>query len=244
MSPRKTVKPKAFPLLFVWIVAGVVLACVLIVWISTGPFQAIPSSSPGLDNASLVAKVGKLILINPNEEPTIATVQDPDTLRQTNPIFYKDAQVGDRLLIWSDKAVLYSESKNLILAVLPVTFTPPPAQGASTSTVMTATSTAQLPERLDLATIEVRNGTRKSGLAKTLADTLTSLGYKVLKPTDAKSKGYDKSVLFENSVSTSTDSIIGSLSKVTGFQSTSTKPSNEGNLTGDILIIIGADYPQ
>jgi len=243
MALRKPVRPRPFPLLLFWIAAGLILVCILVVWLGMNPFRT-NSIGSGLDNATLVSRVGKLILINPNEEPTIATVQDPDALRKSNPVFYKDAQVGDRLLIWSDKAALYSESRNLILAVLPVTFTPPANQGTPTSTGMTATSTAQLPERHDLATIEVRNGTRTSGLAKTLADSLTKAGYDVLKPRDAMSKGYGNTTIFENNVSTSTDSIINLLSKGFGISSTTTKPVNETNITGDILIIVGADYPQ
>jgi len=72
------------------------------------------------DITTLIAKVGRHIVIKADEKPTVATIQDAGILRTQNPDFYKDAKNGDRLLIWSDKAVLYSTTQDKILSVLPI----------------------------------------------------------------------------------------------------------------------------
>ena len=72
------------------------------------------------DISTLIAKVARHIVIRTDEKPTVATIQDAQILRTQNPDFYKDAKNGDRLLIWSDKAVLYSTSQDKILSVLPI----------------------------------------------------------------------------------------------------------------------------
>ena len=82
------------------------------------PQKAIPA-----DIASLVAAVKKHISVVANETPKVATVRDLRVLKAENPAFYQDAQVGDRVLFWSDKTVLYSVADDRILVVLPVNAT-------------------------------------------------------------------------------------------------------------------------
>ena len=237
-STKKTAKSAPFPLLAVWLIAGVILMAILAVWLGGVPWRKW-HAAPQSDTSAVIQKVSRHILVNQDEEPTIATVQDPESLRQTNPDFYKNASVGDRLLIWSDKAVLYSEATDRIVAVLPVSFTPPPEEPSAA-----ATTTAQEAERLDIASIEIRNGTRTPGLAKKLADTMTAAGFKVLKARDAITKGYGKTTLFDKSVSTSTEFLIPRIQNVLGDNVSYVTSTKETGITGDILIIIGTDYIQ
>lgn len=238
VATKKTTKSAPFPLLAVWLIAGLILVAILAVWLGGVPWQK-RHAAPQSDTGALIQKVSRHILVNQNEEPTVATVQDPDSLRQTNPDFYKDASVGDRLIIWSDKAVLYSEAKDRIVAVLPVSFTPPPEEPSAATT-----TTAQEPERLDIASIEIRNGTRTPGLAKKLADEMTAAGFKVLRARDAITKSYDKTEVFDKSVSTSTEFLIPRIQDVLGDNVSYVTSTKETGITGDILIIIGADYTQ
>lgn len=68
----------------------------------------------------LVAAVSRLIVLPEGETPTIATVSDPERLKD-QPFFAK-AKVGDKVLIYpnSQKAILYDPVRDIIVEVAPV----------------------------------------------------------------------------------------------------------------------------
>lgn len=68
----------------------------------------------------LVSIVSKLILLPQNEVPTIATVNDPDKLKDQP--FFSKARVGDKVLLYanSKKAYLYNPTENKIMEVAPI----------------------------------------------------------------------------------------------------------------------------
>ena len=70
--------------------------------------------------AKLVATVGQLILLPDGEDPTIATVADPEKLKDQQ--FFEHASKGDKVLIYTNarKAVLYDPIVNKIINVAPV----------------------------------------------------------------------------------------------------------------------------
>lgn len=70
--------------------------------------------------AQLVAKVGKLVVLPTDESPTVATVTDPEALRDQP--FFANAQTGDKVLIYAQarKAILYSVTLNKIIDVAPL----------------------------------------------------------------------------------------------------------------------------
>ncbi len=95
----------------------------------------------GIDQtASVVAAVGKLIVLPTNEDPTLATVTDPTKLADQP--FFANAKTGDMVLIYTNakEAILYDPATNKIVAVAPVNIgnnTGTPAStvsGASTDT--------------------------------------------------------------------------------------------------------------
>ena len=73
------------------------------------------------DVASLVEKVGKLILLPQGEIPTVAAVADLTPLKEQS--FFKNAKKGDIVLMYAraKKAVLYDPSANIIIEVAPIT---------------------------------------------------------------------------------------------------------------------------
>lgn len=73
------------------------------------------------ETAGLVEKVGRHIVLPVGEEPTVATVMDAVGLAKDQP-FYKDAQNGDKVLIYvqAQKAIIYSETKDILVNVGPV----------------------------------------------------------------------------------------------------------------------------
>ncbi len=72
------------------------------------------------ETAELVSKVSKLIVLPEGENPTVATVSDPEALKDQP--FFAQAQKGDKVLIYAGakKAVLYSVTLNKILEVAPL----------------------------------------------------------------------------------------------------------------------------
>lgn len=68
----------------------------------------------------LIAAVGKLIVLPEGEVPTIATVSDPEELKD-QPFFAK-SKVGDRVILYpqSKKAYLYDPKQDKILEVAPI----------------------------------------------------------------------------------------------------------------------------
>lgn len=68
---------------------------------------------------ALVKAVGKIMLL-PEETPTIATVSDPEKLKDQE--FFVDAQEGYKVLIYTTakKAVLYDPKSKRIINVAPV----------------------------------------------------------------------------------------------------------------------------
>lgn len=83
-------------------------------------------------NQELVEKVGKIFLLPAGEEPTIANIVDIESLKKNNEDFYKDAQNGDYLLIYTAKAVIYREPENKVINVAPVVVSPDQTKGVST----------------------------------------------------------------------------------------------------------------
>lgn len=69
---------------------------------------------------ALVAKVGKLVVLPAGETPTVATVSDPEALKDQT--FFATAQKGDKVLIYAQakKAILYSVTMNKVIDVAPL----------------------------------------------------------------------------------------------------------------------------
>ena len=68
----------------------------------------------------LVDKVGDLMFLPIGEIPTIATVSEPEKLK--NQEFFKDAKKGDKVLIYTNarKAILYDPLADKIITIAPV----------------------------------------------------------------------------------------------------------------------------
>lgn len=87
---------------------------------------------------SIVSKVSKLIVL-PDEAPQVLTLQDVDKLKATQ-LFFKDAQNGDIVLVYSSTAIIYSESKNKIINVGPVVKDAAPQTSTKSGTVQGSSS--------------------------------------------------------------------------------------------------------
>jgi hypothetical protein len=88
------------------------------------------------ENSDLKENLKTHILL-PDEEPTIATINNINVLKQENPEFYKNGENGDILFIYTQKAILYDKDQDKILNIAPIvtgTFLTPTATTTITPT--------------------------------------------------------------------------------------------------------------
>ena len=175
--------------------------------------------------ASLIKHVASIASVPETEEPAVATVTDLEAFKKQNPVLYRDVQEGDRLFVWANKLVVYSEAQDRVTLVVPVN--PPAPANQPTDTAV------------ESATIEVRNGTLTAGLGRTAANLLKEKGLNVSVIGDAKEKTFTKSVVYNvsgkslpNTIQQIADllkaDIVTSLDKETGIKA-------------DIVVVIGQE---
>lgn len=230
-SQTKRLSPLSFVIIIVLLATAAVLALKNSFSKPSSPTGVSSHFSPD-DPSALVNRVASHILVQEDEVPRIAVVQDVENLRHQSPYFYKNAEQGDRVLVWSDKVVLYSVSRDRILAVLPVTFPVP-----STAVSLPAASTSSTVPEKETATVEVRNGSGVAGRGRVMVDALKAAGLTVLPAKDAKGS-YQQTVLVPVS-NRNLPQIQQSLLRLTGAK-IALFPSVEGTSTADFLILIGA----
>ncbi|MEO5928186.1 MAG: LytR C-terminal domain-containing protein [Patescibacteria group bacterium] len=187
-----------------------------------------------LDN--LVQRVSRHIFVNTTENPSIATVEDPDALRLQNAQFYANASKGDRLLVWSDKAVLYSPGQDKIMAVLMIE---KPAVELTPQPTAEATTTSQLPE--SAPSVEVRNGSGVAGLGRTLSDDVKAAGMTTLTARNTTSKSVFPTTLVYVAPGKEFPTWLPKLQEVLGVSQIVSELPGELDLKGDIVVVVGAD---
>lgn len=127
------------------LIAVVVVACGLAIYfyhawsVTQANTPAAQAAAVQAQVQAIVSKVGQLIILPTGETPTIATVVNPDLLK--NQPFFANAVKGDLVLMYTSakKAILYDPNLNKIVEVAPITIGSP---APVASTAPTATSTA------------------------------------------------------------------------------------------------------
>ncbi len=112
-------------------------------------------------NNKLLDRVSEIILVPTDEEPTIAKIVNVANLQKTNADFYKDARDGDRLIIYSSKAIIYRESENKVINVAPVVIKPGDQPGLQKSNDQNTDNSLNTDNTLDSAN---SSGNSSSGL--------------------------------------------------------------------------------
>lgn len=190
------------------------------------------STKPSIE--AIVDKVSSLIFNQNTEKPMVVTIVNIDELQSKDPMFYKDAQNGDKILIWTEKIALYSSSADKLISVLPRALWDQQNTEPATSTQSVKPLTID-----EKATITVKNGTSKIGLAKTIGDLLLQSGLDVVKTGDAKSKNYVQTQIIRLT-SESYPKTEEVLKKDLKVEVTQGIPANYSDKT-DYIVIVGAD---
>lgn len=99
---------------------GLVLLIALALYMTS--YFASSSQETSEETAQLISNVSALMLLPADEQPTVATVTNLDSLKDQ--VFFKNARIGDRVLMYpkNKKAILYSPTENRIIEVAPITF--------------------------------------------------------------------------------------------------------------------------
>ena len=120
------------------VVAVVAIASAGYFYMQLNKLQNNPDAVAQEETNNLVAQVSKLIMLPEGETPTVATVSDPEALKDQP--FFASAKIGDKILIYAQakKAILYSVSLNKILDVAPLNIG---EQEQTTSGAQTQTTT-------------------------------------------------------------------------------------------------------
>jgi len=102
------------------IIALVAIICAVYFYNQVNILKQDPKVADQKEVSDLVAQVGKLLVLPTGEIPTLATVADPEALKDQ--IFFAKAQKGDKVLIYTQakKAILYSVLLNKIIDVAPL----------------------------------------------------------------------------------------------------------------------------
>jgi len=191
--------------------------------------QMLTNSTQSGEQAALVAKVGKLIVLPSGEQPNVATVSDINKLKGQP--FFANARNGDKVLIYSraQEAILYDPLVNKIVAVGPIALT-------QATPSLTGVQTAQLsPMR-----VVISNGTDVIGFASSSAKDLEEKfpSMTVVAKTDAQKSTYTKTLIVDLTGKNATQAAI--LAKALNAKVIPSVPAGETKPTdADILIILG-----
>lgn len=174
----------------------------------------------------IMGQVGKHIVLPENETPTVATVTDAQSLQAEQPFFEK-TQNGDKVLVYSNFVYLYRPAEDRIINVGPIYF----QENGQAIPQTNAPKEQQIDTRI---TLDIRNGSQRTGAAQTLADSLPSDLYRVVNLSNAANSDYPQTILVDiNGVD------LNSLEAQLGVSSLSTLPDGEAGASADALIIIG-----
>lgn len=121
----KTVKKVLIGIVVVLLIGG--LAYLLIEYLSLKNKLEDPiyltnlqQEQQSLTKEKIISRLSSIYLLPDEINPQIAQITDVKNLKKENPSFYKNAQDGDTLVLYSELAIIYRDSINKIINVAPV----------------------------------------------------------------------------------------------------------------------------
>lgn len=202
--------------------------------------RADPDAAVQKDVDELKEKVGRLTELPEGEEPTVATVNDVEAIRDQS--FFKNAQNGDRVLIYTEarRAILYRPDTDKIIEVGPVNL--------GEQEVLDAEDQTEGDEESDETEtsagirLALSNATSTVGLTVNatdeLAEKLTELDLDVVSRIDANDESDTTIVVvlsegFAGAAQQIADTLGGGVGEM---------PEGESTPDADILVILGNSY--
>lgn len=192
---------------------------------------ATPTGNPD-PTQTLLAEVGQTTSL-PSGIPEITTITNPAGLAVKDQ-FFLGALEGDKLLVYADagKVFLYSPMRRLLVNSADLTPTNSSIALAAPSPTPTATETIT-------ASVEIRNGTTTTGLAKQTADSLAgNASFRVEGIGNAANQAYSKTIVF--SLHPEAAPLANTLATLLKGKVVGSLPKEEGLPSTDIVVILGA----
>jgi hypothetical protein len=206
--------------------------------------RADPDAAVQKDVEELIEKVSRLTDLPEGEEPTVATINDIDTIRDQS--FFRNGQNGDRVLIYTEarRAILYRPETDKIIEVGPVNIgeqedldAEGQVEGDEESDEESSESEASAGIRLALS-----NATSTAGLTVAatdeLAEKLPELDLDVVSRIDANNES-DTTIVVDLS-----EELAGAAQQIadTLGGGVGEMPEGESTPDADILVILGNSY--
>ena len=187
----------------------------------------------------LVKKVGKLIVLPTDEEPSVATIVDADLLAKEQ-VFYQNASSGDKILIYvqAKKAIIYNPEKNILVNVGPIYLEDNP-NGETSELSAEETEEVVLPE-VETITVEVRNGSDTPGAASTLVSRLAdNSNFNFLQAVNSSREDYEGTTIVDLTNGTKNDLLAELKGSIDNAVVVSGLPEGEANTLADVVVIVG-----
>lgn len=108
--------------------------------VSSDPKKAVASKNAS-ETKDVIDALNKILLTESDKQPTVARVDQPETLKKSNTEFYKNVNVGDYLVLYPQRAIIFRRSENKLINVAPIVDTSKPTPASATTPAATGTST-------------------------------------------------------------------------------------------------------
>lgn len=190
--------------------------------------QPTPTQDP---TQALLAEVSKSTRL-PAETPEILNITNSAGLAVKDQ-FFLGALEGDKLLVYRAAAqvFLYSPTRQLLVNSAALTAT-------NSSLDLAAATPSPTPAESITATVEIRNGTLTTGLAKQTADTLAgNSSFRVEGIGNAANQSYTKTLVF--SLHPEAAPLANTLASLLKGEVVGSLPKEEGLPSTDIVVILG-----
>src|SRR3989344_4234027 len=174
-----------------------------------------PANTVSTPPEGLVERISRMVVTS-QEEPQLFTITDLPEFMIEHPQAL-DLELGDKVVMWSDKTVIYSPHREKIVTIYPTLPPVPPS-----------------PE-ID-ATVEIRNGSGIPGAAGRLKKTIQDAGLSVKLVGDAAGR-YTGTVVVDLSNGTMPAALAEAVKQSGGV--IGELPSDEPTSEASILVIIG-----
>jgi hypothetical protein len=232
------------------VIAGISLGVLLLAGMGYFSFKKYKINTAA-QNDDVIIRIGKLIQLPENENPTLATVTDKEKVKE-QPFFAK-SENGDKVLIYTkaQKAILYRPSINKLIEVMITTKPAEMTQAKPAETPQQEVQSAeqQQPQEQAQASQEevvtpfsakvvVYNGTSTNGLAGKLATRLLEIeGVEVVEKTNATGTFTDTLVIDLNG---NNQAGVEKIAQELGAK-VAEMPEGEKKPEADILVIGGSN---